>query len=89
MSTFNWNGKAITTVGNLVSAINSVTSPDEAAHFIEAYRVAEPLHANANVGYCIGYIGGDDVSSRDRRRELHQYEQDAQPPDIEGTRRHR
>lgn len=56
-----WNGKEITTYGDVSDAMGAIYAvPDEAERqrqadaFMEAYR-AENEHADSNVGYLTGY----------------------------------
>ena len=57
-----WNGKTITTAGDLFDAAASCHTQAEADEFLAAYR-AHSEHADANLGYIIGY-GDDDTRAR-------------------------
>lgn len=51
-----WKGESIDTLGQLVGAISGLEDQAEAQAFIAAYRAVEE-HADANAGYCTGYLG--------------------------------
>jgi hypothetical protein len=74
----NWKEKEIRTVGDIVNALAKLESRDEGQAFMAGMR-AESEHADANVGYCIGYIGGSDAESNARRRELQVWTSTAHP----------
>lgn len=57
-----WNGKTISTAGDLFDAANSCKTQDDANRFLAAYR-ANNENADANLGYVIGY-GDDDTRDR-------------------------
>lgn len=52
------------TIGDLFDAVVSVRTAEEARAFMESYRAENP-HADANVGYVIGY------ADEDTRRRLY------------------
>jgi hypothetical protein len=54
-----WNGKTIRTAGDLFDAAASCATQEQADAFLTGYR-AENEHADANLGYVIGY--GDEVT---------------------------
>lgn len=54
-----WNGRTISTAGDLFDAAASCRTEAEATEFLTAYR-AENEHADANLGYIIGYGSDDD-----------------------------
>jgi hypothetical protein len=54
-----WNGKTISTAGDLFDAAASCTTQQQADEFLTAYR-AHNEHADQNLGYIIGY--GDDAT---------------------------
>ena len=53
-----WNEKTIETAGDLFDAAASCRTQDEADLFLAAYR-ASSEHADANLGYIIGYGDGE------------------------------
>lgn len=55
-----WKGKEIRTIGDLVTAIDGLESREEAQEFIAGYRAVNE-HADANAGYCTGYLGSQDA----------------------------
>jgi hypothetical protein len=63
-----WNGIDTKTVGGLFDAVCSVTTTEEAGEFMTALRAENP-HADANVGYIIGY---GDADTRKRLYDLFQ-----------------
>ncbi len=66
---FDWNGARVATVGDVVRALMRLKDEAEAKRFMAEYRKAN-RHADANIGYCIGYIGGSDDASVARRTDL-------------------
>jgi hypothetical protein len=63
-----WKDKEIKTIGELFDAVAAVDTPEQAGEFMRAYR-ADNEHADASVGYVIGYAGAD---SRKRLYDLFQ-----------------
>ncbi len=65
-----WKGRDLVTVSDLVAALSSLNSEEEAVEFMRQLS-EEDVNARANVGYCIGYIGSG-YNARDgaRRDEL-------------------
>ncbi len=57
-----WKGSEIPTMGQLFDAANACTTQVEADAFLTAYR-ASSEHAEANLGYIIGY---GDAAIRER-----------------------
>jgi len=49
-----WLDRPIITIGELFGAVSAIHTPEEAELFMEAYRAVNE-HADANVGYVIGY----------------------------------
>lgn len=49
-----WNGKTITTIGDLGDALCALASREEGQAFMAVYR-AVTEHADVNVGYVAGY----------------------------------
>jgi len=64
-----WKDREVSTTGDLIVAMESLESPEEARAFkgtyIESLRgmgVDDPKQvANNNLGYCTGYLGSDDL----------------------------
>lgn len=63
-----WNGKKIETVRDLFDAVHGCETRQQADEFMAAYR-GEREHADANVGYVIGYA---DEVTRERLYGLFQ-----------------
>jgi hypothetical protein len=57
-----WNGKTIKTAGELFDAAASCHTQAEADEFLRLYRASNE-HADANLGYIIGY-GDEDTRKR-------------------------
>lgn len=53
-----WNGSPLDTVRDLLDAVTSVTSREEAERFMAEYR-AENEHAGENIGYIAGYCDAE------------------------------
>lgn len=69
---FAWKSKEVVTIGDLVSALANLRNAAEAQAFMREYRTTDE-HADANIGYCIGIVGGSDAQSAARRAELHEW----------------
>jgi hypothetical protein len=63
---FTWRGIPRPTIGDLLNAVCALTDREEAARFMDAYRAVND-HADANIGYIIGYI-----EPASRRQELYE-----------------
>lgn len=59
--TFEWQGEVVATIGDLFDAAWAATKAGQAQEFLAAYRQVNE-HADANLGYVIGY--GDEDSRR-------------------------
>jgi hypothetical protein len=55
-----WNGIELDTVGKVCTALQSLKTQDEADEFMAGMREEGPEHADANIGYIIGYLGAED-----------------------------
>lgn len=66
---FEWKGEALGTLGALVRGADKAEREGKAAEFLAAYRAYVPEHADANLGYLIGYMGDED---RTRMYEAYQ-----------------
>lgn len=53
-----WKDREIKTIGDLIDAMCALENADEAQAFMEGYRAVNE-HAYANVGYCTGYLAGE------------------------------
>lgn len=60
-----WEGRPVTTLGDLLSAAGQAQIKGKASEFLAAYRDSTE-HADANLGYAIGY-----VEPPERRAELY------------------
>lgn len=64
-ATFEWDGCAVATLGELLRSAGHAQINGKAAEFLAAYRETTE-HADANLGYAIGY-----VEPPERRAELY------------------
>ncbi len=55
-----WEGRDVATIGDLLTAASKAADERKAADFLAAYREANPEHADANLGYVIGYTSADE-----------------------------
>lgn len=62
---FVWDGKPLETIGQILDTATKAERDHRATEFLAAYR-ANSEHADANLGYLIGY-----VEPAERRRELY------------------
>ena len=62
----NWNGKTLHTMGDIVDAIRSCTTKEEAIAFRTLYESENPF-ARGNIGYATGYCSREEA---DRLMEL-------------------
>lgn len=61
---FIWRGQPVKTVGDLTDALHGIVhrkNPNEAALFLERYSGVAGEYAEANVGYCLGYLSKTDL----------------------------
>jgi hypothetical protein len=58
---FEWKGKQVLTIGQIGDAACALTTPEEAAEFLAAYKAVNQ-HAEANIGYLMGYYGDEERS---------------------------
>lgn len=65
MTMLTWNDEAIENVGQLLDAMFAIDEPAEAERFMAEYRAVND-HADANVGYVLGY-----VEPPERRRQMY------------------
>ena len=54
---FVWKGKELKTVGQIMEAAARLKSLKEGQAFMKLARESSP-HADANIGYCTGYLDG-------------------------------
>ena len=52
---FRWEGRSTATIGELLDEAARAEREGKAAAFLDAYRATNP-HADANLGYLIGYL---------------------------------
>ena len=64
--TWTWREKTISNAGELFNAANACHTQDDADDFLTAYRAVSE-HADANLGYVIGY---GDAATRKRLYDL-------------------
>lgn len=55
-----WNDVELDTVGKVCTALSSLQTKEEADEFMAGMRAEGPEHADANIGYIIGYLGAED-----------------------------
>ena len=55
---FFWKGKPLGTIGALLDGAVDAEKEEQAPEFLAAYRAANE-HADANLGYIIGYLDED------------------------------
>lgn len=75
---FVWKGKELPTIRDLMDAMFAIDHAEEAAYFMAEYRKVN-AHADANVGYVLGY-----VEPPERRRGMYALFQ-AKHPIFGGT----
>lgn len=63
MANFVWKGKSLETYGDIMNAMQSIETPEEAAEFMTAYR-ADDQHADHNVGYMLGYLDPEEAQKK-------------------------
>jgi hypothetical protein len=61
-----WRGQEIAKMGDLMDAITTIKTKEEADEFVAAYSKVNE-HATANIGYMLGYL---DKESRERLYRL-------------------
>lgn len=66
MSDFVWDGRPLETIGDVLNAASKAQREGKAQEFLTAYRATGP-HADANLGYLIGYM-----EPAERRREMYE-----------------
>lgn len=66
MSDHIWDGEPVRTIGDLFNTALKAAREGRAAEYLANYRAANPEHADANLGYVIGY------GSEDTRREMYE-----------------
>lgn len=51
-----WNSKELRTIGGTCEAMETLKNKEEAQQFLALARAANPEHADANIGYLMGYF---------------------------------
>ena len=59
---FTWNGKKNSTNGEIMNAIESIQTREDARAFLDTYRAVTP-HADENVGYLSGYFDSEKAAA--------------------------
>jgi len=55
-----WNGVELDTIGKVCTALQGLKTQEEADEFMAGMREEGPDHADANIGYIIGYLSAED-----------------------------
>lgn len=51
-----WKGKNLKTIAQVCDAMEALKNKEEAQKFLASARKANPQHADANIGYLMGYF---------------------------------